>query len=72
MDWKTIVNSDGQDGEDRESRNIMFEFESKICFIKNIVRRNSQDQVVIYLIKSDVRIRRRPFSVRGIVGLSGG
>ena len=41
-------------------KNIMFEFESKICFIKNIVRWNGQDQVMIYLIKSDERIRRRP------------
>ena len=51
-------------------KNIMFGFESKICFIKNIVRWNSQDQVVTYLIKSDVRIRRRPFQwKRGIVGI---
>ncbi len=53
-------------------KNIMFEFESKICFIKNIVRWNDQDQIVMHLVECDVRIRRRPFSGRGIVGLSGG
>lgn len=43
-------------------KNIMFEFESKICFIKIIVRWNDQDQIVIQLVECecDVRIRRRP------------
>ena len=54
-------------------KNIMFEFvESKICFIKNIVRWNDHDQILINLVDCDVRIRRRPFSWKGIVGLSGG
>ena len=53
-------------------KNIMFEFESNLSFIKNIVRWNDQDQIVMHLVECDVRIRRRPFSGRGIVGLSGG
>ena len=54
-------------------KNIMFEFfESKICFIKNSVRWNDHDQILINLVDCDVRIRRRPFSGKGIVGLSGG
>ena len=54
-------------------KSIMFEFvESKICFIKNSVRWNDHDQILINVVECDVRIRRRPFSGKGIVGLSGG
>ena len=55
-------------------KSIMFGFvESKIyCFINNSVRWNDHDQILINLVDCDVRIRRRPFSGKGIVGLSGG
>ena len=56
-------------------KNTMFEFvESKICFIKNSVRWNDydHDQILINLVEFDIRIRRRPFSGKGIVGLIGG
>ena len=43
-------------------KNIMFEFvESKMCFIKNSVRWNDHDQILINLVECDVRIRHRQF-----------
>ena len=63
-----IGKNDGEDVEDRE-----FEFvESKIYFIKKIVRWDDHDQILANLVECDVRIRHRPFSGKGIVGLSGG